>query len=138
MKKAVSRLYLTVIGWLGLAGCLIDPNPADEYGIPYADFKLSGRVVDAASTDPVPGIEITFQNKTVQSNSAGQWSIAMQGRPFPKLFFITTADVDSLDNGGLFDPDTLSVNPLRTRPGSGWYSGVYEQHNIEITLDKTE
>ena len=136
MKKVCSKFFLLFLGWLGLSNCLTDPGPEPEYGMPYANFRLDGTIVQANTQDPIPGIELTFQNKTVHSNDSGKWSFTMQGPPFPKTYFIIATDVDGADNGGTFDPDTVGINPTRTIPGSGWYAGVYEQHGIEIELNK--
>lgn len=137
MKKALSRFFLLLLSWLGLASCLTDPEPV-EYACPYADFLLDGTVVNSESKEPIQGIEIKFKEKTTYSDETSKWSFAMRGTPFPNTYFIIATDVDGDDNGGTFDPDTVRISPTQTISGRGWYTGVFEQHDIVIELDKTE
>jgi putative lipoprotein (rSAM/lipoprotein system) len=136
MKKVTSRFFLLLLGWLGLSNCLTGPKP--EYGMPHADFLLDGKVQNADTKEAIPGIQLTFQESSTYSDTLGNWSFNRGGTPFPKTYFIIAEDVDGDNNGGSFDPDTVWINPTKTKPGSGWYSGQYEQHDIVIELDESE
>lgn len=137
MKRSLSKLFLLLLGWLGLASCVTDPDPP-EYGMPYADFLIDGTVVSAEAKEPIQGIELKFKDKTTFSDANAKWSFAVRGTPFPSTYFIIATDVDGDDNGGAFDPDTVWISPTKTKPGLDWYAGVFEQHNIVIELDRTE
>ena len=138
MKKVASRFFLLFLSWLGLSSCLTDPAPV-EYGIPQADFLLDGKVLNTVTKEAIPGIQLTFKGDTTYSDTLGNWSFYLRGgTPFPKTYFIITEDVDGEENGGIFDPDTTWINPTRTKPGSGWYSGQLEQHDIVIEMDESE
>ena len=138
IRKTFSRLLLMILGACGLAGCdsIFDPRPMPEYAAPYADFKISGSVVDESSAAAIEGIEITFQGIKASADESGDWLITGRGGPYSSLFFIVANDIDGEENGGVFAPDTVRLDLTKTKKGSGWYSGTYEQHDIEIKMRK--
>ncbi len=138
MKRGFSKLFLLLLGWLGLASCVTDPDPQPEYACPYADFLIDGTVVSAETKEPIQGIELKFKDRTTFSDETSKWSFNLRGTPFPSTYFIIATDIDGDDNGGTFDPDTVWISPTKTKSGSGWYVGVFEQHDIVIEMDETE
>jgi putative lipoprotein (rSAM/lipoprotein system) len=150
MSKIFGRFLLMILGALGLTGCdsISGPNPTPEYGCPYADYTLSGTVVDADSSKAIEGIKIQFgadsDTLTALSDAEGKWHIA--GRLWCVFRYnLCVADVDGDANRGAFMPDTLQLNPTLVPPSpkpfyvihDKWYSGTCEQHDIVVTLEKT-
>lgn len=129
---------LATLGAFGFLGCdtILPGPPTPEYAAPYADFMIDGSVVDESSSAAIKGIAITFQRMETSADENGEWQIAGTGQPFPKLFFVVATDIDGDENGGSFAPDTLQLDLTKTKKGNGWYSGVYEQHGIEIKMKK--
>jgi putative lipoprotein (rSAM/lipoprotein system) len=144
MRKILAKLLLSTLGAFGLLACdtTSGPEPTPEYSCPYADYTLTGTVVDADSAKAIEGIEIRFSdygNLTAFSDSAGTWRI--EGRvacAWRDSLHVT--DVDGEANRGVFLPDSLLLNPARTKPvwpHDKWYLGTFEQTGIVITMKKT-
>ena len=147
MRKVFGRLALMLLGALGLGGCdnVFEP-PEPEYACPYADYTLSGTVVDADSSKAIEGIRISFGRANddrliAYSDAEGNWEIS--GRIWCAWQdSLHVADIDGDLNRGAFMPDSLKLNPVRTHlpvPDvfDDWYSGSFEQTDIHIVLEKT-
>jgi putative lipoprotein (rSAM/lipoprotein system) len=146
MRKTLAKLLLSTLGALGLLACdtTSGPEPAPEYACPYADYTLTGTVIDADSSKAIEGIEIRFSDYdhlTAFSDSSGAWRI--EGRVmcgWRDSLHVT--DVDGEANGGIFLPDSLLLNPrlIPSPPWEAhdiWYRGTYTQTGIVITMKKT-
>jgi len=138
--RHVYRLFAAMVGAiLGLAGC--ENNAPEEYGVPQADFRLSGRTVRASDGTAVPGIEVSFGAFAATadtSDAQGGWSIAC--KKFPCNYFhadsclVTARDIDGALYEALRDT-TVTLDLVQTRPGDGrWYEGRFEQHDLDIPL----
>jgi putative lipoprotein (rSAM/lipoprotein system) len=144
MRKTLAKLLLSTLGALGLLACdtTSGPEPAPEYACPYADYTLTGTVIDADSSKAIKGIKIRFgddDNLTAFSDSSGAWRI--EGRVvcgWRDSLHVT--DVDGEANREIFLPDSLLLDPTRTEPVwpyDKWYLGTFEQTGIVITMKKT-
>ena len=142
MTKPIYKLIIFVFGVLGLS-CSKNPYtpPAPEYGMPYAKIKISGSVSDKASGTPLDSISINFRGSDFFSNDSGIWAIDNEGFPcnlegFAPCSLVVT-DIDGADNGGDFMTITIPLDLQKTQNGSGtWYLGQYEQHNIDVQMEK--
>lgn len=142
MKINIVNLYSKVLSFLlvllGFASCeSIDPK--DEYGSPYAKFKVIGVVVDKESEDkaPIKNIRVIVGNSyhiderivverldSVRTDNNGYFNISLQSFPTSQKFTILLTDVDGVENGA-FEAKTDSVefkNPI-FKGGEGWYEG---------------
>jgi putative lipoprotein (rSAM/lipoprotein system) len=142
MRKALARFLLMILGALGLAACDSSTGPpAPEYACPYADYMLSGTVVDADSSKAIEGIRVRFglpgsEGPTTYSGADGKWQISGE-IACAWRDSLHVADVDGDANRGAFMPDSLQLNPVRTGAKKGWYVGSFQQTDIVITLKKT-
>lgn len=152
MKKIALKTYGKIIAFfLGaiayLTGCEIFEPGIAEYGTPSADFVIKGKVVDQSSKKPIKDIRIihktgyTPSNDTVKTNVNGEFELKFN--EFPGVdHWIYAEDLDGAQNGGLFRPDSLTVNSAqmkRIKKGSGsWNRGVFEKTDANFTLKKAE
>jgi putative lipoprotein (rSAM/lipoprotein system) len=140
MKRLLGKIVLAGLSAFGLNACSILDIPMAEYGCPYADFELSGTVVDSDSAKAIPGIEVTYQGGTAYSDETGAWKIVQRGAPFPKLLIVYADDIDGDANRGMFARDSTGIDPEREPDPlpwhDKWYSGRYIQNDIVITLKK--
>lgn len=109
-----------------------------EYGTPYINFRISGRVTDTQSR-PIAGIQVADANRTTEpitTDADGKYTLT--GTAFsPEYCTIQFDDTDGTANGGEFASQT--VNPQlsdanRTEKGKGWYGGKYEKDDVNAQL----
>jgi len=120
-------------------------TPAAEYGVPSALYKLDGNVVSSVAATPIENIHVTLGSSgpsgaaggpSVVSGPQGQWLI--DGTMFPCGDFceVTAHDVGDAP-GGPYADKVVAIAPAKTADASGnWDAGTFEQHGIQIQLDK--
>ncbi|MDD3079372.1 MAG: radical SAM-associated putative lipoprotein [Paludibacter sp.] len=123
-------VFLSIVGFT--AAC---DDPVVEYGTPYADFEIKGTVVDNDSQTPIPNIRLIrvlnedpFYGDTIYSDSEGKYQFSFNEIPEEEnpVFEILAEDFDGEENGGSFQPDTVSITLQKSdwvEDGSGWYLG---------------
>lgn len=141
MNKLLAGL-LTLLGF-SLAAC--DKGGTCEYGTPYADYEIKGKVVDNQGY-PIANIQIEIsdsipesgwmQKDTLYTDSDGkfQWKRG----DFPgSTFQLISRDIDEEDNGGQFVTKTsfVSFRNANFKGGGTWYEGAASLET-EITLDR--
>jgi putative lipoprotein (rSAM/lipoprotein system) len=130
----VYRLLATAIGVFGLAGC--SAKTADEYGQPYATYRLDGHVVTANEKQPVSGIKLHFSWIDTVTDTNGVWQLNGPGSWCFDACSLEVHDTDGDSSGGKFQDKTVPLTLTKTANGSGkWNEGTYEQHDIHIELD---
>jgi putative lipoprotein (rSAM/lipoprotein system) len=136
MIRLIYRVLATAMGVLGLAGC--SATTADEYGQPYATYRLDGHVVTANEKQPITGIEIyllPYGPGRAVTDTIGIWKLSGNGSDMVSNCSLYVRDVDADSNGGKFQDKRVPLTLTKTADGSGWYHGTYEQHDIQIELD---
>ena len=151
MKQRISNwtklLYGFLMTMLGFSGCDAIEDifiPKEEYGMPYAEFKIVGEV---KSTDgkPIKGIRVIVNPRknepeesarwyqdTLFTDASGSFSKDILKHTWPdelKDAVITFDDVDGSENGGEFESTSLQNGNFaveKVKKGSGnWDSGDY-------------
>lgn len=132
------RIIMALLALLGFSACSkSDEEPQRaEYGCPYAEFHVSGRVTDSQA-NPVPGIIIgtgLIRDMAISDND-GNFTINQTGST-PDILFFT--DIDGKKNGGEFSLKEIGVKERfeQTADGSGWYRGSYKAELGNIVLSK--
>jgi len=104
------------------------------YGVPVAEYKLSGTVVDTTTNAAIPGISLTFNGTTATSAADGTWSLDVHGFPCANTCALAAKDVDGTENGSYADLQ-VPLAPTQTTPGHGAFDqGVFEQKDIKVSL----
>ena len=117
-----------------------------EYGTPYANFQIKGKVVDT-NDHPIPNAQIRINRNdariypygwlhtdTVRTDANGEFDWKKTDFPILKYRFITE-DIDEEMNGGQFASDTTQVifDSEELTGGDRWYEGSASKE-IKITL----
>lgn len=143
------RWILPLLGISGVVGCDSPFNPVDmygcpplEYGTPVMDFRVSGKVTDSATDEPIKGIAVTHPESfnapdTVWTAADGTFSYTGMGFPSYKVRLKFT-DVDDGENGGLHMPQEADFELQQAEEGDGsWNSGFFTADNVKVTLEKS-
>lgn len=142
MKRKLMYFLLSALGFS--TACdehKNEPNVVDMYGTPRIDFRIRGKVTDPAG-NPVPGIEVRNEDRNygwgnkALTDEKGLYDLS--GSAFSTEFDLSFHDVDGPENGGEFQPETLSVKLLgeeQTAPGKGaWHNGTYARTSADVVL----
>lgn len=142
MKQFILTFFRVVVGALGFAavGCdeaKPDEMPSEEYGCPYADYVVKGKVSDEEG-NPIKGIAVNVQDVdldtcfTSEDGSYGfEWGDMM---PSDKIVLKYT-DVDRDENGGMFMPLAKEVALERKEEGKGWYRGLFAAFGVDVNME---
>ena len=128
--KAINYLITLLLGPLAMTGCLVkygvpEPDIPVAYGSPYAEFEVTGKVMDQDST-PVQNIRITVHAPNggqimpeAYSEEDGRYDAFYEA-----AFAVDKVDIIAHDTAGIYDSDTVrNVAVEYTGGGSGWYEG---------------
>lgn len=145
MRNFFLRVCRSVLALLGVsaAGCDLIGVGRVEYGCPYADFEVKGKVTDALRDLPLQGIRVSAtdefgQNKyaAVTTDSEGRFELLWSDFP-DETVTLLVEDVDGPDNGGTFAPQTFSVQLEQTEAGDGdWYEGRYSATDVTVRMNE--
>ncbi len=132
MKKHLLKIISTLLGFLGLSSAIIAC-----YGMPMANYRLSGTVVDKESGQPIENIQIGFDyensqyvNDLTASDNEGKWELNEHLNDYYDTYYIYVRDKDGLENGGLYAKQEIKAELVNTG------DLIYEQHNINIQMEK--
>jgi putative lipoprotein (rSAM/lipoprotein system) len=137
---AFLRMFSLSIGALlgifcNCGGCM--RGPVVEYGMPHADYTISGTVRSADANLPVFGLFVSIRDTldtayildTAATDSLGMYSLEFSTAPWKSTWLLRVKDVDSMENGPFIEKDTVISIPesdLRGASGS-WYEGHGEK-----------
>lgn len=144
MKKLVSfysRLLAALLAMLGFTNCDEDDGRVVAYGAPFADYKISGRVVSAENGAPIPGIRISlgfpisiadlptdyFENRVLrtQTDQDGFFQFYEENGHMDSRMRLWLHDVDGEENGLYQDANQMIyILPSDFSGGKGWYTGL--------------
>jgi putative lipoprotein (rSAM/lipoprotein system) len=115
----------------------------DAYGVPYAEFQISGRV-ENSQKQAIKGIEVSIkqtnnhykQTPLVKDTTDADGSFEFSFTEFPvNELLITTHDIDSTADGS-YQSNSIQIMPeYKDDPNNGWHSST-EINNIVITLEE--
>lgn len=125
-------------------GC---PPVTAEYGVPQADYQISGRVENAQKKG-VQGIKVymksamdydydTFEgNPTTADTTTTDGAFAINCREFPEReIWLVAEDIDSTENGS-YKRDSVLITPeFKDVPNNNWHSTTVVK-DIVITLEE--
>ena len=136
-------------GLLSLLGFSVTSCGAtDEYGSPYAEYELKGKVTDM-NGDPIQGIEINYGGiynnvlspsyiseiyKSPQTQKDGSYDIKFEDSPMG-IVRIIAKDIDGPENGS-FETDSIDVKIEGFKGGKSWFHGKAEVNIPDIKLKR--
>jgi putative lipoprotein (rSAM/lipoprotein system) len=149
IKMGLIKRYNSLIGFLlaalgfgsiSLTGCdsPVDPDPVAGYGVPYAIFKVKGKVT--SETVGIPNIKVkmgsdSFFFDSTYTDANGEYEISQGTFPSDQAFDMSFEDIDGAQNGSFQALDTIVefVDPKFTGGSGNWDSGETETiFNVEL------
>ena len=118
-------------------------NGTAEYGTPYAEYEVKGRVSDAEGT-PIQGIRVSmgesqssYLDSVAVTDAEGRFHVIHGTFPFrDNIFDIQFTDIDGEAGGGLFEEQTVTVQAEVVEEGDGWDEGDYAvKEDVNVTLE---
>ncbi|GHU66658.1 hypothetical protein FACS189413_00030 [Bacteroidia bacterium] len=142
--KGFNFLLAALMGLLGFTNCE-GAGSREEYGAPYSDYVIKGKVVDHKTGSPIKGIKVgelssfapmygtiyteyykqQFLPDTTGTN--GNYEIRYVPYLDNNRVELFAEDIDSTENG-VYINKTVGVdfdNAQKTKPENGWYRGEY-------------
>ena len=135
------KFLLLCLGFKSLTACDTDIwNETPEYGTPYAEYEVKGRVSDSEGT-PISGIKVSMGEEgsldsVAVTDADGRFHVIHGTFPFrDNTFDIQFTDIDGEAGGGLFEEQTVTVQAEMVEEGDGWDEGDYAvPEEVEVTL----
>jgi putative lipoprotein (rSAM/lipoprotein system) len=161
MKKRINYFLkkfkwtvMAVLGVLGITNCSF--WGACEYGTPYAEYKVSGKVLTEDNI-PIEGIKTTISSGFSNNNNISwggfkdsfsdkkgnfiQETEAFSSPNDDTFIKIVYEDIDGQEGGGLFSKDSLIIKSTdftqTEKPSGNWYQGKYSVSK-DFKLKKSE
>ena len=141
------RALLTMLGFSAAASCAVEYGApvVCEYGVPTMEFKISGKVSDSVTGDPIKGIAVTYLENdeyerpdTVWTDEDGKFLYDSYGFPAESIRLKFT-DVDFSENGGYYEAAIEEISLEKVSDGTGtWDSGDYVAEEISVRLNPVE
>lgn len=139
MRKAkikIIKFYNVIIaGMLSILGFTTSCDPVVEYGTPYANFIVKGKITSFETDKPIENIQVTMGGVPKLTNSNGEFEIVNSGSLLDTTFNLNIRDIDGENNLLFFDKDTVAQfkNPIFSGGDDNWYVGD-TKINIDIKL----
>lgn len=138
LLKLLSLCIGVIIGLFCDSGSNIIEQPV-KYGIPHADYKISGIVKSSDNNLPVKGLlvsirdtaeMITIDNSTT-TDISGMYSLEFSSPVKKNTWKLNVKDIDSTENGSFNTMDTVISIP--EDESNGWGGEAI----VDLKIDKT-
>lgn len=107
-----------------------------EYGVPVMEFVVKGKVTDADTGKPIPGVQVEASedcySMPVLTTENGDFECKGEGWPDGNVS-LTFTDIDGEENGRYKSCD-LEVTVEKIKEGSGWNEGVYAADEVMVKM----
>lgn len=114
---------------------------APEYGSPYAQFNINGKVTSSETGEPIKNIQVKyydFNSDTTDENGNYSFSFITDVGGNTMVFYIDFNDIDSTINGNYENKSiTVSTSNNGYINGDSWYEGE-KDIKIDTKLDNKE
>jgi len=136
LRFLYSKLVIKTITLLGFSCTTFY---ACEYGMPNADFKAKGTIIDEQTQEKIKGIQVVMDRDTVYSDSNGNYEIMVNASPSAKYFTLHFKDVDGAENGKYLSKDSvINYSEIHfENPDADWYEGV-KTKEVNVKLKPEE
>lgn len=122
-------------------------GPAPMYGMPNADYNVSGTVSSADQNMPVKGLLVSIADTldssriidSTRTDSLGRYSLQFSGDPFGNTWDLRVKDIDSIVNGSFAMKDTIISIPESElkEPSGTWYKGHGEKA-VDLKVNRND
>ena len=143
MRNLIVRFCRKALSLLGLGGaisaCGVFIGP-DMYGTPTMEYRVSGKVTDSQTGNPIPGIEVEsfhFLNGPQKVLTSDNGEFYVESLEFPSdEVMLKFSDIDGPLNGE-YESLEYNVRLEKVKDGSGaWDDGDYAAENVIVPMQK--
>ena len=139
--KVLSIVLGVLLGFF--FGCSSGGGPM-EYGMPHADFKVTGTVQSADSSLPVKGLSVSLRDTmnasgiidSARTDSLGRYLLEFSGYAFGNTWTLRVKDIDSSANGSFAEKDTVISQPPLQGGDGHWYEGHGEE-TVDVNVTRS-
>ncbi len=146
-KRILSLINKSILLILTLLGFSCIEDQPDEYGMPHADFKVNGTIVDEITLENIRNIQVVMQDPemidihadTCYTDENGFYEVKLNDWPDTKTFIVKYLDIDGVVGGDYLPSDTTVTfeNPQFVNASGNWYEGETTK-TINIRLSANE
>lgn len=148
MKNLMLRFCRWALALLGISAfdsCAVmygSPIPDDifaMYGTPTMEYRVSGKVADSRTGEPIEGIQVGYRNlsngpQTTLTTDNGEFVVEGNGYPSENIK-LQFEDIDEEHNGWYF-PKEIEVDLVKAENGDGaWFTGIYVADGVLVKLE---
>ena len=145
LNRSILRKINYCIGLIfSLFGITSCEEISDKYGVPLADYQISGRV-ENAQKQGIKGIKVSLKepnydifegNPYTTDTTTTDGAFEINCREFPEReIWLVAEDIDSTENGS-YQRDSVLITPeFKDVPGNNWHHTA-EVKDIIITLEE--
>lgn len=147
-KRILSLINKIILLILTILGFSCTEDQPDEYGMPHADFKISGVVVDEATLESIENIQVIMQDPemidihsdTCYTDINGMYELKLIDLADEKSFIFKCLDIDGTANGDYesLDSTVRFENPEFINSSGNWYRGEASKTIIVKLVAKDE
>ena len=98
----------------------------------YYEFEIFGKVTDNNGS-PIKGISVSAAGSSVLTKADGTYELTGQGGTNTTVF-VSFADVDVAENGGLYSGASRSVELAYVKGKHGPFLGLFRKTGVDVTL----
>ncbi|WP_308761792.1 radical SAM-associated putative lipoprotein [uncultured Bacteroides sp.] len=137
-----NRMLSGALALLGFTSCIGGESP-DEYGTPYAEYEIKGKVLDEKK-EPMTGMRVIVKENppatdsyysgrkdTVYTGDTGEY-LFKDDRAWPTMGYRVVCE----DPDGVYKADSVDVE-MKPEHGKGWYEGR-DSKEVDFELKKKE
>ena len=145
LNRSILRKINYCIGLIfSLFGITSCEEISDKYGVPLAEYQISGRV-ENAQKQGIKGIKVSLKepnydifegNPHATDTTTTDGAFYIKCTNFPgNEFWLIAEDIDSTENGSYRRDSVLITPEFKDVPGSNWHHTA-EVKDIVITLEE--
>lgn len=145
--KILKLICFPISAVLGLfcnfGGCMY--GPALEYGMPSADYKISGTVKSSDELLPVKGLMVSISDTlemseildSAKTDSSGRYTLQFSDVPLNHAWKLTVKDIDLKENGSFLTRDTIiAIQSSELKEPDGNWNYGHAEKNIDVNIDR--
>lgn len=141
MKNILLRFCRWALAALGITavGSCERFEPVAEYGCPTMTFRVSGKIVNSTTGQPVKGIAVScdddWDDPEVITSDDGEFVYESYAFPTDKIT-LKYKDSDGAENGYYMSKEGPVILKKAQNGASTWDSGLYVAENLQIKMDE--
>lgn len=125
--------------------CTSANEPAPLYGMPYANYTISGTVRSTDQNLPVKALLISLKDTgslselidSTRTDSLGRYSLEFTVAPHENVWLLGVRDVDSSDNGSFLPKDTVvSIPQSELKDPSGTWNYGHAEKTVDMIINR--